>query len=62
MKNFGIAISAQAALQFRNQGITDPANYFLGKTIRVKGCIMRFENRLYLPVLDSQQVDIFNAP
>ncbi|HEX3152389.1 MAG TPA: hypothetical protein VHR66_30225 [Gemmataceae bacterium] len=57
-KNLGIAISAEAAAKFKAKGIADPAAHFLGKTIRVRGCVMRFEERPYLPVHDPDQIEI----
>lgn len=57
-KNLGIAISAGAAAKFKAKGIEDPAEHFLGKTIRVSGNVMVFENNPYLPVLDPEQITI----
>jgi F420-dependent methylenetetrahydromethanopterin dehydrogenase len=57
-KNLGIAISAEAAVKFKEKGIADPAAHFLGKTIHVKGCVMKFEERAYLPVHDPSQISI----
>ena len=54
--NLGVAISAEAAEKFKASGIADPANHFLGKDIRVRGCIMRFEERPYLPVHSPEQI------
>ena len=54
--NLGIAISTEAAAQLRKNGIADPAKHFEGKQIRVRGCVMRFEERYYLPVLDISQI------
>jgi len=54
--NLGIAISAEAAEQFKANGIPDPAGHFEGKMIRVRGCIMRFEERPYLPVHAAEQI------
>jgi hypothetical protein len=56
--NLGVAISAEAAAKFKKQGIADPAAHFEGKTIRVRGCVMRFEERPYLPVHDPEQISI----
>ena len=53
-----MAISAEAAAKFKKLGIADPAARFLGKTIRVKGCVMRFEVRPYLPVHDPKQISV----
>jgi hypothetical protein len=58
--NLGVAISAEAAEQFKVNGIRDPAQHFKGKTIRVRGCIMRFEERLYLPVHAAEQIVIID--
>jgi hypothetical protein len=55
-KNLGVAISAEAAAKFKEKGIADPAAHFQGKTIRVRGCVMRFEDRPYLPVHDPEQI------
>jgi len=60
-KNLGIAISAEAAAKLKNKGIADPADHFHGKTIRVRGCVMRFEDRPYLPVHDPDQIRIVES-
>jgi hypothetical protein len=57
-KNLGVAISAEAAAKFKEKGITDLEGHFRGKTIRVRGCVMRFEDRPYLPVHDPEQIQI----
>jgi DNA/RNA endonuclease YhcR with UshA esterase domain len=57
-KNLGVAISAEAAAKFKEKGIGDPAAHFLGKTVRVQGCVMRFEDRPYLPVHDPDQITV----
>lgn len=56
--NLGIAISAGAAEEFKAAGIDDPAGHFLNKTIQVRGSVMQFEDRPYLPVLDPKQITI----
>ncbi len=60
-KNLGVAISAEAAEKFKANGIANPAAHFLGKMIQVRGCIMRFEERPYLPVLDADQIKVIEA-
>ena len=57
-KNLGIAISAEAAEKFKANGIADLAEHFQGKTIQVRGCVMRFEERPYLPVHAPEQIVI----
>jgi hypothetical protein len=59
--NLGIAISAEAAEKFKRNGIADPAGHFKGKAIQVQGCVMRFEERPYLPVHDPSQIVILDA-
>lgn len=56
--NLGVAVSAEAAAKFKLKGVADPAEHFRGKTIRVKGCVMRFEERPYLPVHDPDQITV----
>jgi hypothetical protein len=56
--NLGVAISAEAAGKFTQKGIADPAAHFRGKTIRVWGCVMKFEQRPYLPVHDPDQITV----
>jgi molybdate transport system substrate-binding protein len=56
--NLGVAISADAAAKFKETGIPDPAAHFLNKTIHVRGSVMRFDDRPYLPVLEPGQITI----
>jgi len=56
--NLGVALSAGAVAKLKEAGIADPAAHFLGKTIRVQGCVMKFEERPYLPVLDPTRIEI----
>lgn len=56
--NLEIVISAQAAEKYKQKGISNLADYFQGKVIRVSGCVMRFESRPYLPVFDPEQIKI----
>ncbi|HKB02446.1 MAG TPA: hypothetical protein VKD90_09510 [Gemmataceae bacterium] len=56
--NLGVVLSAGAAAKLKAKGIADPAAHFLGKTVRVRGCVMKFEERPYLPVLDPAQLEI----
>jgi hypothetical protein len=56
--NLGVTITPGGAKQFRAKGITDPATYLQGKTIRVRGEILIFETRPYLPVTDPAQLEV----
>jgi hypothetical protein len=60
--NLGVAISAEAAEKFKTNGMPDPAKHFMGKTIHVRGCIMRFEERPYLPVHSPEQIVMIDKP
>jgi hypothetical protein len=41
-------------------GVADVAGQFRGKTIRVRGCVMVFETRAYLPVHDPDQITVID--
>jgi len=60
--NLGVAISAEAAAKFKKNGIAEPAKHFNGKIIRVRRCVMRFEERPYLPVHSPKQIVIVEKP
>lgn len=57
-QNLGIAISAHVAEEFKQWGIDDLPSYLADRTIEVTGCVMKFEQRVYMPVLSSQQLRI----
>ena len=59
--NLGVAVSAEAAAKYRAAGVTDLEAHFRGKRVRVRGCVMRFEERPYLPVHDPAQIAIVEA-
>ena len=56
--NLGVAITAAGKSKFKAKGIADPAAHFLGKTIRVRGEVLVFEERPYLPVTDPGQIQV----
>lgn len=58
-KNLGIAISESAINQLKKRiDSADLEKYFIGKEIRVTGVVMRFEQRPYIVVLDTKQIEI----
>jgi hypothetical protein len=59
--NLGVAITPAAAAKFKASGVADPAAHFLGKTVRVRGEVLIFETRPYLPVTDPGQIEIVEA-
>lgn len=60
-KNLGIAVSAKVAEEFKRQGIDNVAAHFKGHTIEITGCVMQFEERLYMPVLSADQLRIVDS-
>ena len=42
--------------RIKKLGVADVASHFKGKTIQVRGCVMRFEERPYLLVHDPGQI------
>jgi hypothetical protein len=56
--NLGVTITRVGAAKFRAKGVADPAAHFLGKTVRVRGEVLVFETRPYLPVTDPGQIEV----
>ena len=44
--------------KFGEAGIDDPTAHFSGKTIRVRGVVIRKENRPYIEVDDPSQIEL----
>lgn len=59
--NLCVALSAEAARQLKEKGVTDVAAYFQGKRIKASGCVMRFEERPYMPIHDSTRIHLIDA-
>ncbi len=57
-ENLCVALSASAVEGLHSRGISDIEPYFLGKRIRARGCVMRFEERRYLPVLAAERIEV----
>src|SRR5690348_16941869 len=51
-KNLGVVITESGRAKFAEAGIDDPTARFNGKTIRVRGVVIRKENRPYIEVDD----------
>ena len=56
--NLAVAITSAGAAKFKEKGIADPAAHFLSKTIQVRGEVLIFETRPYLPVTDPGQIEL----
>ncbi len=57
-ENLCVALSASAVKELHGRGISDIEPYFLGKQIRARWCVMRFEERRYLPVLAAERIEV----
>ena len=57
-KNLGVVITEAGLAKLDEAGIDDPAAQFNGKTIRVRGIVIRKENRPYIEVNDPSQIEM----
>ena len=56
--NLGVVVTESARARFAEAGIDDPTAHFRRKTIRVRGVVIRKENRLYIEVNDVSQIEL----
>ncbi len=57
-KNLGVVVTEFGRAKFCEAGIDDPTAHFNGKTIRVRGVVIRKENRPYIEVNDPGQIEL----
>lgn len=57
-KNLGVVVTESGRAKFTEAGIDDPATLFKGKTIRVRGVVVRKEKGPYIEVTDVSQIEI----
>jgi len=57
-KNLGVVVTENGMAKFSEAGIDDPTAHFNGKTIRVRGVVIRKENRPYIEVNDPSQIEM----
>jgi hypothetical protein len=57
-KNLGVIVTEGGRAKLTEAGIDDPAAHFNGKAIRVHGVVIRKENRPYIEVNDSGQIEM----
>src|SRR5215471_5872785 len=57
-KNLGVVVTDNSRAKFAEVGIADPAAYYHGKTIRVRGVVIRREERTYIEVNDPGQIEL----
>ena len=56
-KNLGVVITVSGRPKFTEAGIDDPTAHFKGKTIRVRGVVIRKEKWPYIEVSDPSQIE-----
>ena len=57
-KNLGVVVTEGGRAKLTEAGIDDPAAHFNGKNIRVRGVVIRKENRPYIEVNDPRQIEM----
>jgi len=57
-KNLGIVVTERGRVKFTEAGIDDPTVHFKGKTIRVRGVVVRKEKGPYIEVTDVSQIEV----
>jgi hypothetical protein len=58
LKNLGVVITVEGRPKFTEAGIDDPTAHFSGKTIRVRGVVIRKEKGPYIEVNDPSQIEL----
>src|SRR5579859_3083168 len=56
-KNLGVVVTEVGRTKFSEAGIDDPTALFHGKTIRVRGVVIRKEDRPYIEVNEPSQIE-----
>jgi hypothetical protein len=59
-KNLGVVVTVSGRAKFAEAGINDPTAHFKGKTIRVRGVMIRKEKGPYIEVSDPSQIELVN--
>ncbi len=57
-KNFAVVITRTGAGQFKEQGIAEPAEHFVKKTIRAKGTVKEVDGVPRIEIDDPKQLSI----
>jgi len=57
-KNFAIVINRTGAAAFKEKGIDDPAEHFMGKTIRTKGVVTVVDEVPRIEVSEVKQIEL----
>ena len=57
-KNLGVVVTEDGRAKFRAAGMDDPTAHDQGKTIRVRGMVIRRDERPYIEVSDPGQIEL----
>src|SRR6476660_9738808 len=57
-KNLGVVVTETGRTKFAEAGIDDPTAHFNGKTILVRGVVIRKEKGPYIEVNDANQIEM----
>src|SRR5579871_1456252 len=57
-KNLGVVVTENGRAKFSKAGMDNLTAYYKGKTIRVRGVVIRREDRPYIEVDDPSQIEI----
>src|ERR1700730_3206733 len=57
-KNLGVVITENGRAKFSEAGIDDPTAHYNGKTIRIRGVVIRKEKGPYIEVNDPGQIEL----
>ena len=57
-KNLGVVVTEKGRAKFSEAGIDDPTAHYKGKTVRVRGVVIRREERPYIEVDDPGQIEL----
>jgi hypothetical protein len=57
-KNLGVVVTESGRARFAEAGIDDPTAHYKGKTIRVRGVVVRRDDRPYIEVDGPDQVEL----
>ncbi len=56
--NLGVVVTEAGRAKFSEAGIDDPTEHFMGKTIQVRGVVIRKEKGPYIEVNDASQIGV----
>jgi hypothetical protein len=57
-RNLGVVVTEAGRAKFSEAGVDDPTAHYKGKTIRVRGVVIRREERPYIEVDDPGQIEL----